>query len=178
MRRLVVVLVVTTLCAGSLGVLGVEWGIALAAAVMIGEIAGGVVMFLAIRRARQQARRIRRTLLDRLIQMGDTLQEVSLDSLQQRGGWDRVLFDDVLTRVEQQTPGLQGALVDYLRQSSEAHSGRVIGALLAVDRLSSAYTYWTRLFPPGKQDQSMFVLSLLHDLSAKVEEAIRLLGKK
>ena len=49
---------------------------------------------------------------------------------------------------------------------------------MAVDRLSAAYTYWTRLFPPRKQEESMFVLSLLQDLSDKVENAIHLLEKE
>ncbi len=112
-------------------------------------------------------------LLDHLIQMGDALQEVSLPSLQQRGGWDRALFDDVLARVEWLTPGFQAALVAFLSGASE-RGETVVTALLAVDRLSAAYTYWTRLFPPRQEDESMFVLSLLHDLSEKVEHAIQL----
>jgi 2-polyprenyl-6-methoxyphenol hydroxylase-like FAD-dependent oxidoreductase len=112
-------------------------------------------------------------LLARLIEMGDTLQEVSTGSLQQRGGWDRALFEDVLTRVERQTPRFQAALLDYLDCPDQRESRR-LAALLAVDRLSAAYTYWTRLFPPRQQQESMFVLSLLHDLSEKVEHAIRL----
>ncbi len=97
--------------------------------------------------------------------------------MQQRGGWDRALFDDVLSRVEQLTPAFHAALIDYLRRADRPRSGRTVAALLAVHRLSAAYTYWTRLFPPGKQEESMFVLSLLHDLSEKVEDAIRLLGQ-
>jgi hypothetical protein len=110
-----------------------------------------------------------------LIDMGDALQEVSLDNLQRRGGWDRSLFADVLKRVEQLTPGFQSSLIEYLTLPDQRHSERVT-ALLAVDRLSAAYTYWTRLFPPRKQDESMFVLSLLQDLSEKVEHAIHLLA--
>lgn len=113
-------------------------------------------------------------LLDLLVQMGDALQEVSLASLEQRGGWDRALFDAVLSRVESLTPGFQTALVNYLVEADERESD-VVRALLAVDRLATAYTYWTRLFPPGKQDQAMFVLSLLQDLSDRVEHAIQLL---
>lgn len=113
-------------------------------------------------------------LYQHLIDMGDALQEVSLDNLQRRGGWDQALFADVLKRVEKLTPGFQAALTDYLMQPDQHHAERV-NALLAVDRLSAAYTYWTRLFPPRQQDESMFVLSLLQDLSEKVEHAIRLL---
>ncbi len=113
-------------------------------------------------------------LRERLVDMGDALQEVSLDSLQQRGGWDRELFDTVLVRVEGQTPGFQAALVTWLALPDERRAEQV-AALLAVDRLSTAYTYWTRLFPPRQPDESMFVLSLLHDLSEKVEHAIGLL---
>lgn len=113
-------------------------------------------------------------LLACLIDMGDALQEVSIGSLRQRGGWDRALFEDVLTRVERQTPRFQAALLGYLT-CPEPHEPRRLAALLAVDRLSAAYTYWTRLFPPRQQQESMFVLSLLHDLSEKVEHAIRLM---
>jgi hypothetical protein len=112
-------------------------------------------------------------LLASLIEMGDTLQEVSTRSLQQRGGWDRALFEDVLTRVEHQTPCFQAALIGYLARPERRESSG-LAALLAVDRLSAAYTYWTRLFPPRQQEESMFVLSLLHNLSEKVEHAIRL----
>jgi hypothetical protein len=113
-------------------------------------------------------------LRERLVDMGDALQEVSLDRLQQRGGWDRELFDTVLVRVEGQTPGFQAALVTWLALPDERRAEQV-AALLAVDRLSTAYTYWTRLFPPRQPDESMFVLSLLHDLSEKVEHAIGVL---
>jgi len=109
-----------------------------------------------------------------LISLGDLLQAVSLDSLEERGGWDWTLFEEVLGRVEQITPSFQAALTDYL-VLPEDRSGEIVVALLAVDRLSTAYTYWTRLFPPRQADESMFVLSLLHDLSDKVERAIQLL---
>ncbi|MBN2306174.1 MAG: hypothetical protein JXQ72_16950 [Anaerolineae bacterium] len=114
-------------------------------------------------------------LLRALLDMGDALQEVSVKNLQARGGWDRDLFRDVLAHVEQLTPVFQAALVEYLAGSAPRQPD-VIGALLAVDRLSAAYTYWTRLFPPREGDQAIFVLSLLQDLSAKVEHAIRLVG--
>jgi hypothetical protein len=111
-----------------------------------------------------------------LIDIGDALQEVSLDQLQQRGGWDWDLFESVLKHVEQRTPGFQSALADYLALPGE-HSTDLITALLAVDRLSTAYTYWTRLFPPRHRDTSMFVLSLLQDLSDKVEYAIQVVDQ-
>jgi len=114
-------------------------------------------------------------LLRHLIEMGDALHEVSADRLEQRGGWDRDLFDGVLAHVEGQTPEFQAALTAYLT-GADRPSARCVQALLAVDRLSAAYTYWTRLFPPRKQAESMFVLSLLHDLSDKVETAIRILN--
>jgi hypothetical protein len=126
-------------------------------------------------RRKSAAQEQRAALLGHLIQMGDALQEVSLNSLQQRGGWDRALFDDVLGRVEHQTPGFQSVLAAYF-SGDEGRAVEQVTALLAVDRLSAAYTYWTRLFPPRQDDESMFVLSLLHDLSEKVEHAIRLLG--
>lgn len=126
-------------------------------------------------RRRSTVQEQRAAVLGHLIPMGDALQEVSLDSLQQRGGWDRALFNDVLERVERQTPGFQAALAAYL-SGEEGRSVEQVTALLAVDRLSAAYTYWTRLFPPRQDDESMFVLSLLHDLSDKVERAIRLLS--
>ncbi|MBI5960785.1 MAG: hypothetical protein HY866_18745 [Chloroflexi bacterium] len=111
-----------------------------------------------------------------LIVIGDALQAVSLDRLRQRGGWDWDLFDEVLARVEQQTPQFQALLVTFLC-SPEARRADQVAALLAVDRLSAAYTYWTRLFPPRQNhDDSMFVLSLLHDLSEKVEHAIRVIA--
>ncbi len=159
-------------------VLGVDLRIMLPVGVVIGEGIGVVPGWLRTRRARAQDRAITQRLLSSLIDMGDTLQEVSLDSLQRRGGWDRALFDNVLARVEKQTPGFQGALIDYLRRADAPRSARIVGALMAVDRLSAAYTYWTRLFPPRKQEESMFVLSLLQDLSEKVENAIHLLEKE
>jgi hypothetical protein len=113
-------------------------------------------------------------LLDHLIEMGDTLQAVSMAGLEARGGWDQALFDQVLDQIEAHTPVFQTMLLNYLTHAEPRAADR-IAALLAVDRLSTAYTYWTRLFPPGKQDQTMFVLSLLHDLSDKVEYAIELL---
>jgi hypothetical protein len=159
-------------------VAGIDVRIALPVGLVIGEGIGVVPGWQRARRARAQNRAITQRLLSGLIDMGDTLQEVSLDSLQARGGWDRALFDDVLARVENQTPGFQGALIDYLRRADAARSARIVGALMAVDRLSAAYTYWTRLFPPRKQEESMFVLSLLQDLSDKVENAIHLLEKE
>jgi hypothetical protein len=158
--------------------LGVDLRIALPVGVVIGEGISVVPGWMRTRRARAQDRAITQLLLASLIDMGDTLQEVSLDSLQRRGGWDRALFDDVLARVEEQTPGFQGALIDYLRRADAPRSARMVGALMAVDRLSAAYTYWTRLFPPRQQEESMFVLSLLQDLSEKVENAIHLLEKE
>jgi hypothetical protein len=158
--------------------LGVDLRIALPVGVVLGEGIGLVPGWMRARRARAQDRATTQRLLASLIDMGDTLQEISLDSLQQRGGWDRALFDDVLARVEKQTPGFQGALIDYLRRADAPQSARMVGALMAVDRLSAAYTYWTRLFPPRQQEESMFVLSLLQDLSEKVENAIHLLEKE
>jgi hypothetical protein len=113
------------------------------------------------------------TLRECLIDIGDALQAVSLEQLNEHG-WSQELFADVLTHVEQQTPRFQAALVDYLTQGKR--QAERVTALLAVDRLSTAYTYWTRLFPPRQPDESMFVLSLLHDLSEKVEYAISLLS--
>jgi hypothetical protein len=157
---------------------GVDLAIALPVGIVIGEGIGVLPGWRRTRRAYSQDRAIAQRLLASLIDMGDTLQEVSMDSLQRRGGWDRALFDDVLARVEKQTPGFQGALIDYLRRADAPRSARIVGALMAVDRLSAAYTYWTRLFPPRKQEESMFVLSLLQDLSDKVENAIHLLEKE
>lgn len=114
-------------------------------------------------------------LMAALVDMGDALQETSPRALQERGGWNQALFDDVLTHVERQAPRFQTALTTYLTQPSSLDPDCVT-ALLAVDRLSAAYTYWTRLFPPRQPNESMFVLSLLHDLSEKVELAISLLG--
>jgi hypothetical protein len=110
-----------------------------------------------------------------LLDMGDALQETSPDALQRRGGWNRALFDDVLAHVEDRAPRFQRQLVAYLAYPT-LHDPACVQALLAVDRLSAAYTYWTRLFPPRQSDESMFVLSLLHDLSEKVEHAITLLN--
>jgi hypothetical protein len=149
-------------------------------AVLLALVAGaGIGLLIGGRKAApSKASRDSLSMLYRqLIDMGDALQEVSLDNLQRRGGWDRSLFADVLKRVEQLTPGFQAALTDYLMLPDQRHTERVT-ALMAVDRLSAAYTYWTRLFPPRKQDESMFVLSLLQDLSEKVEHAIRLLEQR
>jgi hypothetical protein len=157
---------------------GIDLAMALPIGVVIGEGIGVLPGWRRTHRARRQNRAITQRLLASLIDMGDTLQEVSMDSLQQRGGWDHALFDDVLARVEKQTPGFQGALIDYLRRADAPRAARIVGALMAVDRLSAAYTYWTRLFPPRKQEESMFVLSLLQDLSDKVENAIHLLEKE
>lgn len=110
-----------------------------------------------------------------LLDMGDALQETSPDALRRRGGWNRTLFDDVLAHIEDRTPRFQRHLVAYLAHPT-LHDPACVQALLAVDRLSAAYTYWTRLFPPRQSDESMFVLSLLHDLSDKVEHAITLLN--
>lgn len=114
-------------------------------------------------------------LLSGLLDMGDVLQEVSIDNLQRRGSWDQALFTEVLNQVEQQVPPFQQALIRYLAQDQRV-AAECVTALLAVDRLSAAYTYWTRLFPPRQPDESMFVLSLLQDLSEKVEYAISVLG--
>ncbi|MBN1680746.1 MAG: hypothetical protein JW966_10665 [Anaerolineae bacterium] len=127
----------------------------------------------------QQSRAKRNCLADLrtyLITMGDALLEVSPDGLRRHGRWDQALFEVVLNRVESQTPGFQHVLVDFLALPERGQPD-VIAALLAVDRLSAAYTYWTRLFPPRQADESMFVLSLLHDLSDKVEHAINLLDE-
>jgi len=164
--------------AGATLLSGIYAGLGALTGIVLGE---GLAWLLRRRREAKQGgdqdRTIIKALMAELVTMGDTLQEVSMDSLQQRGGWDRALFDDVLTRVEQQTPAFHGALIDYLRRANRPRSGRTVAALLAVHRLSAAYTYWTRLFPPARQEESMFVLSLLHDLSEKVEDAIRLLGQ-
>lgn len=114
-----------------------------------------------------------RTLHHALLDMGDALQAVGPDALHARGGWDRALFADVLAYIEQRTPDFQDALVMILAAEG-AYPPDWVRALLAVDRLSAAYTYWTRLFPPRQADEAMFVLSLLHDLSEKVEYAIAL----
>jgi hypothetical protein len=153
----------------------------------IGGLAGAGIAFWRAGRATPSAGRatqtaqieaeLRARLLNDLIAIGDALQTVSPDALQARGGWDRALFDTVLQRVEAHTPAFQAALAAYLAApgaaTSGAHPPDTVAALLAVDRLSAAYTYWTRLFPPRQTDAAMFVLSLLHDLSDKVEDAIR-----
>ena len=112
-------------------------------------------------------------LLAQLDALLDALSAVSFPNLEARGGWDRALFDAVLARVEALTPDFQAALVAYLAAASPPAAE--IEALLAVDRLSAAYTYWTRLFPPRQTDEAMFVLSLLHDLGERVEYAIEAL---
>ncbi len=112
----------------------------------------------------------RKQLLAHLETLLTALSEVSFPSLEARGGWDRALFDAVLARVEALTPAFQAALVAYLAEGKA--SAAEIEAVLAVDRLSAAYTYWTRLFPPRQDDEAMFVLSLLHDLGARVEQAL------
>ena len=122
---------------------------------------------------KRRASRSRRRLLAHLDALLDALSAVSLPNLEARGGWDRTLFDAVLARVEALTPDFQEALVAYLAAASP--SAAEIAALLAVDRLSAAYTYWTRLFPPRQTDEAMFVLSLLHDLGERVEYAIGVL---
>jgi hypothetical protein len=162
--------VIGAVVAGAAALLiGAHPGVALAAAALAGEAGRLIAGRLAARGVDRRERALADTLMAYLIDMGDALQEVSIERLQQRGGWDRALFDSVLAHVEKLTPGFQDALIDYLRPVDGPRSGRVIAALLAVDRLSAAYTYWTRLFPPGKQEESMFVLSLLQDLSEKVE---------
>lgn len=115
-------------------------------------------------------------LRDVLYAMDDALEEVSPEALHARDSWDRTQFDDVLHRVETLTPAFQSALVDFLSSDTQ-HDRAQISALLAVDRLSAAYTYWTRLFPPRQSDETMFVLSLLHDLGEKVATAIRRLER-
>lgn len=143
-----------------------------------GLIAGlgiGWVMRARFRRSRGRASgTVRAGLVQSLTMIGDALQEVSIEQLQRRGGWDRALFEEVLAHVERQVPDFQASLGTFLAGGTA--SPAQISALLAVDRLSAAYTYWTRLFPPRQNDDSMFVLSLLHDLSEKVEHAIRTVG--
>lgn len=113
-------------------------------------------------------------LLAQLSEMHAALQVVTPQALSARGGWDRTLFDQVLAHVQAVTPDFQAALTAYL-VAPLAHPAPIVDALLEVDRLSAAYTYWTRLFPPGKQSEAMFVLSLLHDLAEKVDRAGNLL---
>lgn len=173
-----------TLLVVPIGVAGVAlvWGRAELPAVALALVAGGLGGALLGVWRRGGARRATppraelRALARRLVTMGDALQEVSRENLQQRGGWDRALFGDVLARVEAETRGFQAALGAYLVAPGPRRPD-LVAALLAVDRLSATYTSWTRLFPPRRQDQSMFVLGLLHDLSDKVEHAIRLLGE-
>lgn len=178
MQRTIILAGVSLAAGGAAVVLGLD----ALPAVLLALVAGaGIGLLIGGRKksANQQkpSRDSLATLYQHLIDMGDALQEVSLDNLQKRGGWDRSLFANVLKRVEQLTPGFQAALTEYLMQPDQHHTDRVT-ALLAVDRLSAAYTYWTRLFPPRQQDESMFVLSLLQDLSEKVEHAIRLLEQR
>ncbi len=146
---------------------------------VIGLLAGGAagagIAHLRARRTAGAAHTHRARLLDNLVALGDALQEVSPGALGKRGGWDRPLFDAVLRQVEAHTPAFQAALAAYL-STPGPHDRETIAALLAVDRLSAAYTYWTRLFPPRQTDTAMFVLSLLHDLGDKVEAAIHLLA--
>jgi len=82
---------------------------------------------------------------------------------------------DCLLAIEDLTPPFQAALTGYLCCHDGARPREQIAALLDVDRLSAAYLYWTRLFPPRQPDESMFVLSLLHDLGERVYTALRLL---
>ncbi len=119
---------------------------------------------------KRSAHHAQQRLLTQLDALLEALSAVSFPSLEARGGWDRALFDDVLARVEALTPDFQAVLVRYLAEG--AASAAEIEALLAVDRLSAAYTYWTRLFPPRQDDEAMFVLSLLHDLGERVERAL------
>ncbi|MBN1564060.1 MAG: hypothetical protein JXA10_09475 [Anaerolineae bacterium] len=142
----------------------------------LGGVLGGVIIGVLGRRRwersqRRSTKRLTEQLMTILIDMGDTLQETSPDALQRRGGWNQPLFDQVLAHIEQQAPQFQHALIAYLAQPG-LPATPCVTALLAVDRLSAAYTYWTRLFPPRQSDESMFVLSLLQDLSEKVELAI------
>jgi hypothetical protein len=110
-----------------------------------------------------------------LIAIEDVLRQVSPDALRQRGSWNQALFVAVLERVEALTPPFQAALTDYVCHHNGARPRDTVTALLDVDRLSAAYLYWTRLFPPRQPDESMFVLSLLHDLGDRVHAAIHLL---
>jgi hypothetical protein len=152
----------------------VEFGINSLLFLVIGALVGGISIRTVGARARLRTSPARAALLARLIDMGDALQAVSAGNLRQRGGWDWALFEETLTRVERQTPEVQRALVTFL-VGSGARSDACVAALLAADRLSAAYTYWTRLFPPRDHQAAMFVLSLLQDLSDKVEQAITLL---
>lgn len=165
---------------GGLGV-ALVWGRGSLGAVLLALVAGALAWEAARGMMRRPAHAMARpnpehtlALVALLVEMGDSLQEVSIRALTERGGWDRALFERVLARVERQTPDFQAALVHYFSQPAPVPAGHV-SALLAVARLSAAYTYWTRLFPPQRQQETMFVLSLLQDLSEKVEHAIRLL---
>jgi hypothetical protein len=151
-----------------------DTGLRLTALTALGTLLSGAGRF---GRARRRPSEERRVLLTSLVAMGDALQEVSPAGLAQRGGWDRALFDDVLAEIERQTPSFQAALEAYLTAEG-AHGAHAVTALLAVDRLSAAYTYWTRLFPPRREQDALFVLSLLHDLSDTVEHAIGVLGEE
>lgn len=110
-----------------------------------------------------------------LAAIDEALQQVSPEALRQRGSWNQALFVAVLERVEALTPAFQAALTGYLCCGAGDRPREQVAALLAVDRLSAAYLYWTRLFPPRQPDESMFVLSLLHDLGDRVCAAIGLL---
>lgn len=174
-RRLVIVFIVGAGLVGLVWIAGGRLAVPLAALVGCGSGVIGARLGTPQRtRTRPAGDGAADDLLRHLVEMGDALHEVSSDRLQQRGGWDRGLFDGVLAHVEGQTPDFQAALAAYLT-GADRPPARCVQALLAVDRLSAAYTYWTRLFPPRKQAESMFVLSLLHDLSDKVEAAIRVL---
>jgi hypothetical protein len=116
-----------------------------------------------------------RQLQDCLLAIEDALRQVSPGALRQRGGWDQALFVAVLERVEDLTPPFQAALTGYLCCHDGPRPREQVAALLDVDRLSAAYLYWTRLFPPRQPDESMFVLSLLHDLGERVYTALRLI---
>ncbi len=143
------------------------------AAVGVGGVLGALV-------ARRSGANVRTSagqsalVCDSLRRMDAALDAVSLDSLDQRGGWDRALFESVLDHLEREAPIFQTALATYL-STSGARPATLVTGLLAVDRLSAAYTTWTRLFPPRRQDDSMFVLSLLHDLGEQVEDVLGLL---
>lgn len=176
MRRPIILLVVFLLMIGAALTLSfytssIGWIVGL-----LFGLAGGVAAHILVICVRQPKPALTKQLLTILIEMGDALQETSPSALQRRGGWNQKLFDDVLAHVEQLAPRFQHTLITYLAQPFPLDTG-CITALLAVDRLSAAYTYWTRLFPPRQPDESMFVLSLLHDLSEKVEHAISLLEK-
>lgn len=166
---------------GGLGV-ALVWGRDSLGAVLLALVAGALAWEAVCGMMRRPARAMTPrpdpehtlALIALLVEMGDSLQEVSIRALTERGGWDRALFERVLARVERQTPDFQAALVHYFSQPAPVPAEHV-SALLAVARLSTAYTYWTRLFPPQRQQETMFVLSLLQDLSEKVEHAIRLL---